>query len=192
MTVLACNDWRTNGDLIADVAKLGYLDGTVLDVTPGAGGWWTKWMPEVLGSSTADFRSLPYLDDEWDTVCFDPPYVALGGRKTTGKEMTGMYERFGQLDCPSTPEKLQQLIDAGLNECLRVARRYVLVKCQDYVSGGKLWPGVYFTTAESYFGRYAKLVDVFHMYTRTPRPQPHGRTQRHARRNLSTLLVFKP
>ena len=35
VTVLAAKSWKTSADLIADVAKLGYLNGNILDPTYG-------------------------------------------------------------------------------------------------------------------------------------------------------------
>ena len=39
----------TNADLIEQVRKLGYLDGSVIDLTYGDnGGWWKRWRPDDL------------------------------------------------------------------------------------------------------------------------------------------------
>src|SRR5690606_27767225 len=46
VTVLAAHRWRNNAEMIADVAKLGYITGDVLDTTYGRGGFWTVYMPE--------------------------------------------------------------------------------------------------------------------------------------------------
>lgn len=196
--ILACQDWPTNGHLIAHVAMLGYIkaDNYVLDPTYGAGTWWTLFKPGNLVARNrrkdgSDFTHMPiHWTDSFDVVAFDPPYVAKGGRATSGiKEMD---ERYGQDDCPATPKLLQELIDAGLSECDRVTKKggFILVKCMDYISSGKLFLG---ETNTLDFARMLglKVEDKFIHYSTTANPQPPGRRQVHARRNYSTLWVFK-
>lgn len=201
--VLAAKAWPTNAHLIADVAKLGYLrkHDVVLDPTWGDGVWWKAWSPTWLISPRegTDFRHLPYDDDAFDAVAYDPPYVCPGGRVTSG--IKGMYRRYGILDAPRTPAELQELMDDGLAECARLvypsARRamsadqngVILMKCQDYVSGGKLWPGTYLTLKAA--ERLGLVLEDRFEFLGGIRPQPGGRVQRHARRNLSTLLVLR-
>lgn len=194
--VLAADTWQTNAYLVADLARLGYLEPTdrVLDPTFGRGIWWQRWMPgELVAHDLAmdgvDFRSLPYGDQEFDAAVFDPPYVCVGGRTTTG--IPDLHDRFGLTDAPTTPDGVQELINDGLVEVSRVVkpRGFVIVKCQDYVTSGRLWPGTYFTTEAALavgLELFDRLEHVGHV-----RPQPGGRRQVHARRNLSTCLVFR-
>jgi tRNA G10 N-methylase Trm11 len=196
MTILAANTWPTNAELIEDVARLHLGDVQIMvDPTYGRGVWWKKWRPPMLVSHDlaidgVDFRELPHPSEHFDAAAFDPPYVSIGGRATS--QMREMYERFGLLDAPRSPEDLQGLINSGLVEVRRVTRRggLILVKCQDYISSGKLWAGTHRTLkfAES-IG--LELVDRFEHVAKRPRPQPSGRRQVHARRNLSTLLVLR-
>lgn len=192
--VLAADSWSTNAELIADVARLGYLrrEWLTLDPTYGGGLWWTDWSPEVLVTHDLaldgiDFRELPEADDTFDAVAYDPPYVSVGGRDTTG--MPDFYARYGLTDAPRTPLELQQLINDGLAEVARVLkpRGFALVKCQDYISSGKFWNGT-FRTQVAAFALGFTQVDRFEMIGAI-RPQPPGRRQVH--RNLSTLLVFR-
>jgi hypothetical protein len=196
VTVLAADTWRTNGHLIADMAVLGYLkaDDHVLDPTFGRGLWWTVWQPKALTVHDlrldgTDFRNLPYDPATFNAAVYDPPYVSVGGRKTT--TIPELHDRFGLTDAPTTPAGVQQLINDGLTEVARVVkpRSNILVKCQDYVSSGKLWPGTHLTLNHA-FTLNLDLVDRLEHVGR-PRPQPPGRRQVHARRNLSTLLVFR-
>ncbi len=187
--VLAAYAWPSNAELIADVASL-YLDPEVptLDPTYGRGIWWKTWRPvtmvahDIATLDGVDFRSLPHGDGEFRQIAFDPPYVCVGGRETTG--MADLHDRFGLTNAPKTPDGVQQLIYDGLDEMYRVLARkgILLVKCQDYVTSGKLWPGTHLTL------NYAltiglSLVDRFE-HIAGVRPQPSGRRQVHARRNL--------
>ena len=201
MTVLAATAWPTNADMILDLVRLGYLIETdrVLDPTHGLGRWWTKWRPHHLvtsdvdpnkeAQSTADFRDLPFPAESFDVVAYDPPYVCVGGRKTTG--IPGMFDRYGLTNAPTTPARLQRLVNDGLIECHRVVRRrgLILAKCQDYVWGGRLWIGTHHTLTTA-LSLGMELVDRLEHLSGV-RPQPGGRRQVHARRNFSTMLVLR-
>lgn len=216
MTVLAADTWRTNGHLIADVASL-YLDKSmrILDPTFGRGLWWTVWRPGYLAASDLypiesrkmgeakqwrsapdvyrceDFTSLGWNDDSFDAVAFDPPYVATGGRSTT--TMPEFAAAYGMTRAPRTPMENQFHNQRGLAECVRIVKpgRFILTKCQDYVSSGKLFPGTHHTLAYALDVLGLELVDRFEHVAKSPRPQPPGRRQVHARRNLSTLFVLR-
>lgn len=198
--VLAACNWPTNGDLIADVAVL-YMqpDDRVLDATYGRGLWWTKYRPELLVTNDIvhgradhayDFRHLaPIWADCFDVVAYDPPYVCVGGRDTS--TIPDFHDRYGLTTAPKSPRELQHLMQQGLDEMNRVTRPggLILMKCQDYVSSGKLWPGTHYSLNwASSLG--LELVDRFE-HIGGARPQPPNRRQVHARRNLSTLFVFR-
>lgn len=132
----------TNADLMAAVAPL-YLNGTVLDVTYGngvtAGGWWRTHRPgdltyHDLDLDGVDFRDLPHPDGSFDTVCFDPPYVPVGGGATQ-LERAKFRTRFGlESSNIRSEDSLRTLINDGLSECARVTRCFLLVKCMEFVS----------------------------------------------------------
>lgn len=194
MTILAANNWATNAELIEDVAHL-YIDDAalVLDVTYGRGKWWTRFHPryllahDLLTLDGVDFRKLPEADETVDIVAFDPPYVSMGGRTTS--TIPDMTARYGMLDAPRTPADLRAYIADGLAQCARVTRRLVIVKCQDYISSGTYQPATNWVIEDAAtFG--LDILDRFEHVTR-PRPQPPGRRQVHARRNLSTLFVLE-
>lgn len=207
MTVLAATAWNTNADLILACVELGYLNDTdqVLDPTYGKGNWWRKWQPTHFWgvdidpakapSGVADFRALPLHDASFDVVAYDPPYVCLGGRKTSG--LPEFNDRYGLTAAPRTPKLLQELINDGLTECARVVKPkgVVLVKCADYISGGKLWLGTHWTLTHALeLGLLCQ--DRMEMVATRRRAQPPMRNgkpfiQQHAGRNLSTLFVFR-
>lgn len=184
--------WKTNGDLIADVAKLGYLEGKVLDPTYGEGVFWTKYTPWNLTASDLkgdgvvvlahDFTNLPHPDGTFDVVVFDPPYK-LNGTPSKGDE------RYG-VDVKATWQERMQLCRVGATECARVLRvgGFLLWKCQDQVSSGAVrWQTIDFTHHAESLG--LTLVDRFDRLG--GRPQPGKRRQLHAHGRPSTLLVFQ-
>jgi hypothetical protein len=186
--------------MIAAVARLGYLkvDYTTLDPTWGLGNWWTVWRPRSLVAHDlytldgVDFCALPHRDGLFLAVAFDPPYKLNGTDQGEG-------ERFGVSGAYVPWRDRHALIRAGMAECARVLARggHLLVKCQDQVCGGKVrWQTDEFS---AYGVGELGLAKVDRLdYLVTPRPQPErtradGKVsvQEHARRNYSTLLVFK-
>lgn len=147
--VLSIGTWRTNAEMIADVAKLpGYLapeagkpEWSILDATYGKhGGFWKDWKPEDLTTSDLyhpadlawDYRAMPCDDCSFDVVVFDPPYK-LNGTPAMGE----MDERFGTTR-RTTRDEVMADIRAGAVECYRVARRRLFVKCMDQVESGQM------------------------------------------------------
>lgn len=193
--VLAASPWHTNAHLIEDVARLGYLQAgwVTLDPTYGRGLWWARWRPDVLVAhdlrlDRVDFRALPEADSTFDAAAFDPPYVSVGGRETT--KIRDLHDRYGLGDAPPSPAGVQADIDDGLAELCRVLRPggMALVKCQDYISSGTYQPGTHWTLTTALRLGFV-LVDRLE-HVAGVRPQPPGRRQVHARRNLSTLFVL--
>lgn len=137
-----------NAQLIAAVAPL-YLQGSVLDVTYGRGKWWDRYTPphfdyHDIELDGVDFRALPHDDESFDAVTFDPPYVPEGGiRRQAGGQTNDerdFRDRYGLAPGISFAEMNERNI-AGLAECARVASSWVLVKCSDFVTGGKFTLG---------------------------------------------------
>lgn len=193
--VFAIGEWRTNSHMMVDVAHLGYLIDPVLDLTVGEKwGFWQQYRPaslvtnDVNDAVPADFhfdatRRIPdFMDQEFGTVVWDPPYK-LGGTPQSPE----MDRRFGTTEYRPR-SAVEALLIAGMTEGARLARAYLLVKTMDMVNGGKVrWMTDMATQhAEQNLG----LRKVDSLLFRGGRAQPAGRSQQHARRNYSTLLVF--
>lgn len=193
MTVRAVHRWPSNAHLIADVVKLHHPGGYVLDATYGRGGWWKQWRPlqlvtNDLNRETAaqfhyDFRDLPWDDEEFYAVAFDPPY------KLNGTPALGDFDdRYG-IGQPTSWQDRMEAIAVGARECARVASTLLYVKCQDQVVGGRIrWQTLMVANELAMYGWL--LVDRFDMLG-GGRPQPPGRRQIHAHGRPSTLLVFE-
>ena len=147
------------------------------------------WDSERQEMRTWDFRDMWFVDEFFDAVAFDPPYVSVGGRSTSG--IKEMHAAYGMDGTPLSPVETQADMNAGLAECYRVVKRggIVLIKCQDYVSSGKLWCGTLHTANYAEMLGF-EIVDRLEHLSGT-RPQPDGRRQVHARRNYSTLFVLR-
>lgn len=199
--VKAFGEWRTNAEMFADVAKLGYLDGRVLDCTYGDGNFWTVFRPrrfvahDLYTYDSVDARSMTmHRRESFDTTVLDPPYAFRGraSKAFDAKYGVGKYRGANAV--------LELYFDIMV-ECVRLTRPavkvqgrtepvggYVLVKCQDQVvSGAVRWQVDEITR----FAESLGLVKVDMFTLNSYRAQPHGRSQHHARRNGSTLLVFQ-
>lgn len=196
--VMSIADWPTNGHLIASCAQLGYLrpEWRTLDPTYGLGTFWTVWSPSELVAhdlvpaksptgESVDFRCLPYTGRSFDAVVFDPPYKLNG----TPSDTDGVDERYGVAGEPVRWQDRMGLIAQGVIECARVLDKgYLLVKCQDQVSSGKVrWQTTLVKDAAAMVG--LGYVDRFDYLG--GRAQDEERGQKHARHNSSQLLVFK-
>lgn len=198
--IMAIGERRNNAELMADCAALGYLPEPVIDLTYGLGRFWTLHRPAVLFTNdidptrttdfTLDFTNLGdhFPEGHFAATVFDPPYKLNGTSKPRGPATSdaaygvdGDYMPMG---------KRHKLMVDGLREAIRITRTdgFVLVKCQDQVSSGRVrWQTDLMTETAVEAG--AEKVDLLHV--RGYRQQPPGRTQKHARRDYSSLLVFK-
>lgn len=192
LALLSIGEWADNADLIADVAKLGYLPEPVLDLTHNSGKFWTLYRPERLITNDLDpafdtdhhedFRSTKFGDGEFATVVFDPPY------KLSGTNVLGEFDKnYGTVETRSRVAILG-LIVGGIAEAARIASEFVLVKCMDQVSSG----AVRWETAVAYdTARSLELVPVDEFWLEGDGiPQDETRGQQHARHTRSTLMVF--
>ena len=64
--------------------------------------------PDVV----ADFRSMPFDDDIYDLIVFDPPHLKWAGPNSI------MKAQYGQLDKNTWPDDIRQ----GMSECMRVLK----------------------------------------------------------------------
>lgn len=64
--------------------------------------------PDVIG----DFRNMPFEDNTFDLVVFDPPHLKWVGHNSI------MRAQYGQLDKDNWPEDISK----GFDECMRVLK----------------------------------------------------------------------
>ena len=186
---------RENGPLIAAAATLWIEEKDhVLDVTYGRGRFWTHYQPfyftgHDLALDGVDFRDLPYKDETFDVVVFDPPYIAQGGRETSTEK--DFLDRYGLVGGPTNHRDLLELFRGGISEAHRVLRGggRLFVKCMDYVNGRVYRTGRHDVVSIA-FELGFKQVDEFVHYSGTG-PQPPIENPGHSRRAHSFLCIFR-
>ena len=226
MTIRAVDSYDSNADLIVAVRELGHLhpDWKTLDCTYDKGVFWKKFRPRYLTASDirprsskvekVDFRMMPWADETFDAVVFDPPY---GLRGTVNKTNGGYGLDAGYLSIDARHE----MIKLGINETVRVLRvgGRLLVKCQDQVCSKQVrWQTRIFADhAEKLGCRLVERLDMLGGSRQQPdrkcwwcvgcdkkvaKNHGHGRsqpapvlerrpsTQEHAYERPSTLLIF--
>lgn len=201
--VLAYDEWPTNGHLIADIARIGWLrvEDRIYDPTYGLGVFWQEWQPARLYASDCnirkspmgkaiDFTDLPFRDRMFDVVVFDPPY------KLNGTPSPEVDERYGVDGKVRWQDRMKLILD-GVRECQRVSDDRLLVKCQDQVVSGEIvwqthliWETLTRDTHNADKSPAWRLADRFDL-AGSGREQPKDRAQKHARFRPSTMLVFK-
>lgn len=209
--VLCADTYADNGEMILALTRIPrkapYLtdDSFILDTTYGSGVWWKHWRPKRLVHPPGlNYFALPFAPNTFDAVTFDPPYVATGGKETSG--VPEFNERYGLHDADAeTPAELAVNIREGFDECLRVTRGrvrgtrtrqsypggLVIVKCMDYVSSGKQFLGTHDILTHA-LARGCRMEERLLMINAKPSMQPHSAdNQVHARNNYSTMFVFR-
>ena len=211
--VMAATAWRTNAEMIQDVVALGYIRPAdkVIDLTFGRGAWWAKYdhpgyFVAVFDSGDpdldksviehgrkaiyfGDYREMGFASNTFDVVTFDPPYVSMGGRSTSG--LPDFMDRYGLKRAANSPKALHEDNARGLSEAARLCRPggFVMTKCAGYVSSGQYQPGDVWIAREA-----EELGLIPHdrlIHVGNARAQPPGRRQVHSRNNYSVLWVFK-
>jgi tRNA G10 N-methylase Trm11 len=184
-----------NEDLIPVVLNLYAKDDfKIADVTYGNGNFWKKvdtdkydLYPSDLKSGI-DFRHLPYVDETFDMVVIDPPYMH-GSSAPIIDTLDSTYrnnERGGW-----GTNFVYSLYKDGITEAKRVLNKngILLIKCQDQVESGKNnfdHIVIYNMAMELNF-----LAEDLFVLTRIGQPMMRHSYQLHARKNHSYLWVFR-
>lgn len=72
----------------------------------------SKHVVDVNPDIKADFRSMPFQDNEFDQIIFDPPHLINAG------DTSWLVKKYGKLDKQTWPNDIKK----GFDECLRVLK----------------------------------------------------------------------
>ena len=198
-----------NADVFPKVLRLHVQEGwKIADITYGKGVFWRKirtdkydFYPSDIADGT-DCRSLPYEDESFDCIVFDPPYMEgffRDGNSTKAGAGTHNAFRDHYSNGHEAPKHgggkwhaaVVELYEEGGREAHRVLRDrgVFIVKCQDEVSANRQnLTHVEVINAYSEVGFFCK--DLF-VVVRSNRPgMSKVLKQVHARKNHSYFLVF--
>jgi hypothetical protein len=187
----------TNADLIATVARLYPKKGDRLaDITFGRGVFWQRLnLSDYLfhksdkitcPGSPHDFRRLPYPDDRFEVVVFDPPY-AHGGYSMKSGPCYQLASRAGGL----SHRDIMEGYERGMTEAARILKPEgtLWVKCADEIERSLQRRG---HVEVFQIAKGLGLVDEdFFVLMQEGPPVTNGGRQQHARKNCSFLWVFR-
>lgn len=185
-----------NDILFEQVAKLYLRDGMkIADVTWGKGVFWKlinlsrfdfhKSDLITCPDTPYDFTNLPYKDEDFDTVVFDPPYA-----HNPGKMMVDANYKNAETTKGFYHKDIINLYRRGMVEAVRILKSggLLLVKCRDEIESSvqkrshiEIWQ----------IGLDLGLVDEeLFVMTQKTFPKIQFLPQKHARKNHSFLWVF--
>jgi hypothetical protein len=139
--------YYTNDEVIQAIMELYKIEKFDLDCTYSKGVFWKKigdpvhktdLLPQVEGVIEANSEELPFDNNSMKSIMYDPPFVIVGGKGyRDNKEGSSIIaKRFeGYKDW----NELRTNYYNSLKELYRICDEggYVVMKCQDTVSGGK-------------------------------------------------------
>lgn len=132
------NVWPNSASAMKDILKLHFPTGSIVDVNYGLGVFYSKvGRDRVTGVDIrptadviADARDLPFENDSFDIAVCDPPYKRGDGLK---------YEsRYGK--APKTETQVTGSYFEMIPECVRVAKKGMVIKTQDGTDGHRFIP----------------------------------------------------
>jgi len=186
-----------NSDLFKAVSELYLKEGHyIADVTYGKGVFWKQidiakyhfYPSDLLTVKKAlyDFKFLPYKDNTFDVVVFDPPYCHNPGKMMSNKNYLNAETTKGLYH-----QDIMELYEKGLMEAKRILKTngIILVKCKDEIESSiQQWSHIEIQNIATKIGLYAK--DLFIL---NPKAYPviQYKRQQHARKNHSYLWIFK-
>lgn len=197
--------WPDWGAVIRDLwrSELPYISSGVdiLDATYGRGVFWSRLKAgspsghpaNVVANDIDPDRDVPHRWDwlraeppeEWLSrfwaAIVDPPFKLSGTNRI-------LLDRYGLDDNANNQHRLNALETGTLNvaRCVRPGG-YLLVKCQPQVAGGKVrWQP---RTVANRLEAEGWLIEDEVIAQYRSIPQPGNRTQQHARRNYSVMVI---
>lgn len=125
-------DQLTSAEAVDRLLKLIKFEQPILDLTYGSGMFWVGSDYKVEGCDInpnrakdhcCNFLALPFADNSYNIVVYDPPF-----HPNVGTIQAGRFSTLGK-----NAKELKLLFITGLRESWRVSSQWLLVKCQDYI-----------------------------------------------------------
>jgi len=192
-----------NADVFPHVLSLHVPVGSkIADITYGKGVFWKNVKLEYYELVQSDIkqgidcRALPYKDQTFDCVVFDPPYMHTpGGTAHEGHQNYESYYKNNGTGNGTNKKYHEAVLDLyflGSAEAWRVLKPggVLIVKCQDEVCACK--QRLTHVEIINYLTETMFIVEDLFVLMRTNKPGvSRVLRQRHARKNHSYFLVFR-
>lgn len=144
--VMVKSVYTSNTEAITNIMRLYDIDQFDLDCTYSRGNFWkglpdpkhkTDLYPHYENVLKADSEDLPFESESMKAIMYDPPFVISGKSYKTNKEGSSIIAK--RFEGYTTYKKLTDNYYNTLKELYRLCEKggFVVMKCQDTVSGGK-------------------------------------------------------
>jgi hypothetical protein len=186
-----------NDELIKNAAIIYLKDGQkIADVTWGKGVFWKKidlnkydfHKSDLITTPETqyDFRHLPYKDNDFDHVVFDPPYVHNPGRLIVDANYQNAATTKGMYH-----KDIINLYREGMIEANRILKSdgKLWVKCKDEVESSKQMMS-HIEIYDIACKELKMIVEDLFVLTQLQDPIVQHKEQKHARKNHSYLWIF--
>jgi hypothetical protein len=138
--------YSSNFEVITNIMELYGIEQFDLDCTYSKGSFWKDLSQPKLKSDiypindtviNASSENLPFESDSMSSIMYDPPFVVVGKTYRNNKEGSSIIAK--RFEGYETFNHLKSNYYNSLKELYRVCKKggYVIMKCQDTVSGGK-------------------------------------------------------
>ena len=180
-------------EILKDIIQLHCPNGFDVDPTFRTGGFYKAGVPVPRycfdleprdpRCKQSDCRSLPLEDDSVESIIFDPPFLAAGGKKGRMHQEYGTFDSIGEME---------SMYKESLVEFKRILRpQGILVfKCQDFVNG-RQQHFLHVLVNQWAVERGFISVDLFIKLNKSAMIPANYTTQRVARKMHSYFWVFK-
>jgi hypothetical protein len=192
--------YNSNFECISNIMTLYGIERFDLDCTYSKGSFW-KGLPEPIHKtdlypSTPDViqsnsENLPFENESMGSVMYDPPFVIAGNTYKTNREGSSIIAK--RFEGYPTYEQLTKNYFLTLKEIYRICKKdgYVVMKCQDTVSGGKNhFTHCMIMNMALELGFYPKDLFVLHNKVRMNSFGSRWTKQEHARKHHSYFWVL--
>jgi hypothetical protein len=187
-----------NDELFRNVVPFYFREGDrIADVTYGKGVFWKKintsnydfFKSDLLTcpETPYDFKKLPYDNEFFNGVVFDPPYVHNPGRLIVDSNYRNADTTKGFYH-----KDIINLYRLGMIESNRVLKKdgFLLVKCKDEIESSKQYMS-HIEVHDIAIREMEMIVKDLFVLTQNAKPCVQFKNQKHARKNHSYLWVFQ-
>lgn len=193
--------YSSNIEAIRNIMDLYDIERFDLDCTYSTGAFW-KNLPAPVHKTDlfpmndtiiqANSENLPFEDGSMKSIMYDPPFVITGPTYKTNKEGSSIIAK--RFEGYPNFEELKSNYYYTLKELYRVCAKggFVVMKCQDTVSGGKQhFSHVMIMNMAYHIGFYPKDMFILHNKVRLNSFGAKWSKQQHARKYHSYFWIFE-